>query len=201
LVVLSMVYEEPMHAYKMHSLIKERGKDLIANVAQRNSVYQTLRGLLRAGLIAVRETERDERRPERTIYEITPEGRKTLRLWMETVLSSPAQEYPDFPAALSHVAGAKPDELRALLEKRLPALEAKLAGLEVQIPELPRVFTLETEYAAALVSAEIKWLRGVVADLKSGQLTWNEEMLRRIAAQLSSANALPPAAGTGRPQR
>src|SRR5579863_2008296 len=165
LVVLALVYEEPMHPYKMHTLIKERGKDQIANVAQRNSVYQTIRGLLRAGLISIRETERDERRPERTIYEITPQGRKTLRTWMETMLSTPAQEFPDFPAVLSHVAGAKPDELRALLQQRVPALEAKLAGLEVEMPGLPRVFTLESEYLAAIVRAELVWLRGVVADL------------------------------------
>jgi hypothetical protein len=32
----------------MQTLIKERGKDQIANVAQRNSVYQTIAALKRA---------------------------------------------------------------------------------------------------------------------------------------------------------
>src|SRR5579862_1201460 len=74
MVVLSLVCEEPMHPYRMQALIKERGKDQIANVAQRNSVYQTITGLRRAGLIAIRETSREERRPERTIYKVTEEG-------------------------------------------------------------------------------------------------------------------------------
>src|SRR5262245_38757715 len=90
LVVLSLVWEEPMHPYRMQVLIKERGKDRIANVAQRNSVYQTIDALKRAGLIAVRETARQERRPERTVYEATPEGRRTLIAWLRTVLSTPA---------------------------------------------------------------------------------------------------------------
>jgi DNA-binding PadR family transcriptional regulator len=102
-----------MHPYRMQTLIKERGKDEIANVAQRNSVYQTIAALSRAGLIVARGTSREKRRPERTIYAVTDEGRRTLQSWMRTVLSAPAREFPDFPAALSLVAGVAPDEVRA----------------------------------------------------------------------------------------
>src|SRR5215510_303819 len=124
LVVLALACEEPMHPYRMQTLIKERGKDHVANVAQRNSIYQTIDALLRAGLIAVRETSRQENRPERTIYEATDEGRSTLRAWLRTVLSTPAREFPDFPAALALIdPGMKPAELRSLLEARVTALE------------------------------------------------------------------------------
>src|SRR5262250_2976218 len=94
MVVLSLVCEEPMHPYRMQALIKERGKHEIANVAQRNSVYQTIAALRRAGLIQIRETSREERRPERTVYEVTAEGRKAMQTWMRTVLSVPAREFP-----------------------------------------------------------------------------------------------------------
>jgi DNA-binding PadR family transcriptional regulator len=192
MVVLSLVCEGPMHPYRMQALIKERGKDQIANVAQRNSVYQTITALRRAGLIAIRGTSRDERRPERTVYEVTEEGRQTLRSWMRTVLSTPAREFPDFPAALSLVAGVDPDELGVLLETRVGALEMRLAELEEPVPNLPRLFLLEAEYMAAVVRAEIKWLRAVTADLRSGQLTWNEAWLRRIAAEWPSPAGNPP---------
>src|SRR5262245_52554081 len=157
LVVLSLLWEEPMHPYRMQVLIKERGKDQIANVAQRNSVYQTIDALLRAGLIAVRGTSRDQRRPERTVYEITEEGRRTLHAWLHTVLSTPAREFPDFPAALSLAAMLGPEDLRTQLEARIPRLEARLAALETPVPGLPRVFLLESEYMAALVRAQIRW--------------------------------------------
>ncbi|MBA0083588.1 MAG: helix-turn-helix transcriptional regulator, partial [Acidobacteria bacterium Pan2503] len=42
--------------------------------ATRNSVYQTIDALVRAGLIRVRETAQEENRPERTIYEATERG-------------------------------------------------------------------------------------------------------------------------------
>jgi DNA-binding PadR family transcriptional regulator len=186
MVVLSLICEEPMHPYRMQALIKERGKDQIANVAQRNSVYQTIAALRRAGLIAIRETSRDERWPERTVYEVTEEGRRTLGVWLRTVLSTPAREFPDFPAALSLVAGADPHDVRAQLETRIGALEMRLAELERPYPGLPRVFLLEAEYMAAVVRAEIEWLRDVTDDLGSGRLTWSEEWVRRIAEELAS---------------
>src|SRR5690242_21070427 len=100
MVILALACEEPMHPYRMQALIKERGKDHVANVAQRNSVYQTIDALERAGLIEVASTERDENRPERTIYQETALGRTTLVEWLRTVLSTPAKSFPDFPAAL-----------------------------------------------------------------------------------------------------
>jgi len=184
MVVLALACEEPMHPYRMQQLIKARGKDHVANVAQRNSVYQTIDALLRAGLIRVRETARDENRPERTIYEATDEGRRTLAEWIRTVLSTPAREFPDFPAALSLLGPwIKPSELRTQLEARREALEARLREHEKPIPNLPRMFLLEEEYMAAVLRAEITWLRGVVADLRSGRLKPpTEAELRKLAA-------------------
>jgi DNA-binding PadR family transcriptional regulator len=198
MVVLSLVGEEPMHPYRMQTLIKERGKDQIANVAQRNSVYQTITALRRAGLIVVRETSQHERRPERTVYEVTEEGRHTLRMWMRTALSTPAREFPDFPAALSLVAGIEPDEVRELFEMRTGTLERRLAELEKPVPNLPRLFLLEAEYMAAVVRAEIKWLRAVAADLRSGRLSWSEAWLRQIAAEWASEAGNPPHAERSR---
>src|SRR5258706_16270006 len=101
---------------------------------------------------------------------------------MRTVLSTPAREFPDFPAALSLLAGTEPDEVLALFEMRIGALETRLAELEKPVPNLPRLFLLEAEYMAAVARAEIKWLRAVTADLRSKRLSWNEEGLRQIAA-------------------
>jgi DNA-binding PadR family transcriptional regulator len=191
MVVLALASEEPMHPYRMQTLIKQRGKDQIANVAQRNSVYQTIDALLRAGLIRVRETSREERRPERTIYEATEKGRQTLHSWQRTLLSSPSREFPDFPAALALLdPQMRPEELGALLETRMTALEVRLAELETPYPHVPRIFLIEGEYVAAMVRAEIKWLRGIVADLRSGRLSYpTREELDRLRAAVDTEAA------------
>jgi DNA-binding PadR family transcriptional regulator len=173
LIILSLVCEEPMHPYRMQALIKERGKDRIANVAQRNSAYQTIAALSRAGLIAVLETSRDERRPERTIYEATDDGQRTLTIWLRSALSTPAPEFPDFPAALSLVALLDPADVLALLEARAKTIGARLSEHEVSVPGLHRIFLLEEEYMAAMDRAELAWLDATVAELRTGELTWD----------------------------
>ena len=182
IIVLGLACEEPMHPYRMQTLIRQRGKDQVANAAQRNSVYQTIAALERAGLIAARETSRDENRPERTVYEATPEGRRTLREWVRHGLATPAREFPEFPAVLSTLYGPDDtDDFADLLRQRVQALAPRLQELEQPFPEVPRLFLLEIEYMAALVRAEIKWLKGVIADLESGELDYpTEAELRAI---------------------
>ncbi|GAA2894532.1 PadR family transcriptional regulator [Streptosporangium fragile] len=178
--VLSLVGEEPMHAYRMQQLIKERHKDDVVNVAQRNSVYQTIERLLRDGLIAVRGTSREENRPERTVYELTGTGRETLRQWMRTMLSTPAREFPEFPAALAFLPVLRPDEVHAALEERLAALRAQLNELDGELTEsgrfLPRVFLVESEYQRAVLVAELDYVRALADDLRAGRVTWDDSL-------------------------
>lgn len=178
LVVLVLLAEEPMHPYRMHELIKERGKEKVANVASRNSVYQAVERLDRLGLIKVRGTDRSTGRPERTVYELTPEGTATTLDWLRTMLSTPAVEYPEFPAALASLVIIPPDEVADLLETRANTLEQSLdaAKAEVDGLGLPRPFLLEEEYAQTVGRAELTWLRSVVADLRAGTLTWPRDL-------------------------
>jgi DNA-binding PadR family transcriptional regulator len=188
LVLLSLLGEQPMHPYRMHEMIKERGKDRIANVAQRNSVYQTIDRLLRAELIAVRETARDERRPERTVYEITDAGWDALRTWTADMLASPAREFPEFPAALASLMVLTPDDVTTRLEKRAADLAASLTADRAaltSVPDLPRLFLLDEEYSIAIREAELKWVQDVLAALRTGELTWSEEWIREVAARFT----------------
>src|ERR1700759_1176612 len=102
--ILAMLYEAPMHPYRMQQLIKDRGKQEVINVSQRASLYQTINRLEREGLISAQKAAKAENRPERTIYEITATGKETLRAWIRDMLSTPVKEYPEFPAALSVIA-------------------------------------------------------------------------------------------------
>jgi DNA-binding PadR family transcriptional regulator len=188
-VLLVLLAEEPMHAYRMQRLIKERNKEQIVNIAQRNSVYQTLDRLLRAGLIEVRATTREENRPERTVYQITDEGRRTLRTWLRTMLSTPAREFPEFPVALASLPMLPPQEVAGLLEQRATALEDGLAQLDAGAETatrigLPRLFVVEDEYQRAIIAAELHWVRSLLDDLREGRLDWDEEWLRGIAERL-----------------
>lgn len=177
-----------MHPYRMHEVIKERGKDRVANVAQRNSVYQSIDRLQRAGLITVLTTTRDERRPERTVYAITPDGWFTLRDWTADMLASPSRDYPEFPAALASLMVLSPEDVTAHLARRSADLRAALdedRQAMTVVPDLPRLFLLDEEYSIAVREAELRWVDGVLEALRSGELTWSEEWIKNVAEKFA----------------
>jgi DNA-binding PadR family transcriptional regulator len=187
LAILALLYEAPMHPYRMQQLIKERGKDQVINVRQRASLYQTIDRLLRAQLITIRETAREEKWPERTIYAITEQGRAALLRWMRELLATPVREFPAFPAVLAHLTLLTPQDVRAQLGQRAQALAAELERIDAELHRgrelVPRLFLLELEYLRAAVATELAWTQSIVEELAAGQLTWSEEWLRAVAAQ------------------
>jgi DNA-binding PadR family transcriptional regulator len=189
LTVLLILGAGPSHPYEVQRRIKLFGKDQVVNVGQRANLYKTIDRLHEAGLISVRHTERDQRFPERTVYELTDEGLRIARDWLVEMLSVPRKEFPWFPAALSFVFTLPPDEALAMLQRRVDALRTNLAELDRGLagelyPLPPRLFLLEVEYLRAVTAAELAWLDGVVHDLRTGALTWNREELMETAKPL-----------------
>jgi DNA-binding PadR family transcriptional regulator len=183
--VLSLLHAGPLHPYAMQRLIKDWGKDRVVNVGQRANLYKTIRRLQDAGLVAVRQTERDHRYPERTVYEITDAGRAAAAEWIADMVAVPRNEFPQFPAALSFVMLLGPDRMREVLEQRAAALTAVLHEIDAdlaQVPgDLPRVTLMDDEYRRAVTAAELAWVKSVVDELRAGTLTWSYEMLAEYA--------------------
>jgi DNA-binding PadR family transcriptional regulator len=187
LTVLALLHYKPLHPYGLQRLIQQWGKDQVVNVGQRASLYRTIDRLLAEGLIASRGTTRDQAYPERTEYEVTDVGRSVAREWLKVMLSTPKQEFPDFPAALSNLLLLTPDELTDALEQRLATLDATVAALDASLAAeaeqgLPRIALLESEYIRAVTAAEQQWVGGVVADIRSGRLPWAADALTAFAA-------------------
>jgi DNA-binding PadR family transcriptional regulator len=191
LIVLGLLSDEPMHVYRMQKLIEQRGKDRVVNVRARASLYQTIERLVRLGLVEVRETVRTESHPDRTVYAITEAGRETAKQWLREMLRTTGGEYPEFPAAVSELAGLTPDDARRHLDLRADNLTAQLADTEAQLaahPDLPRLFQLEEEYRRTVLAAELAWVRAVIEDIRTGRLTWNEPWRRQVAAVFNPPN-------------
>jgi DNA-binding PadR family transcriptional regulator len=111
--VLALLAEEPMHAYRMQQLIKERGVEfevghplrrwspMVVNVRNRSGLHAALDRLVRDQLVRLRAVERDTRHPERTVYELTAQGREALLTEVRDSVAMPAAEFPLFPAVVS----------------------------------------------------------------------------------------------------
>lgn len=203
LAVLGLLQVGPLHPYGIQRLIKLWGKDQVVNVGQRANLYRMINRLHEAGLIVVRQTERDKLFPQRTVYELTEEGRSTAREWLTSMLSAIKDEFPEFPAALSFIMGLTPEESLAVLEQRANGLRGRLSKLDGELTDLkdtlPRVTLLESEYLRAVADAELRWVDSVMEDLRSGSLTWSgEDFEAFIASDEASLEAIDPDFGAPR---
>jgi DNA-binding PadR family transcriptional regulator len=200
LAVLSLLHAAPLHPYAMQRLLKLWGKDHVINVGQRANLYKTIRRLDEAGLITVRQTERDQQYPERTVYELTDSGRRAAHDWLTDMLARPRNEFPQFPAALSFIMLLTPEEALAVLDQRAAALRDQLATVETDLRTysgvLPRVVLMDDDYQRVMVSAELSWVEGVAADLRKRDWGWTyEEFEDAAAAFLPERESLTPPPG------
>jgi DNA-binding PadR family transcriptional regulator len=176
LAVLELLGEGPKHPYEIGQLMHERGIDRAVHT-KGASIYDTVERLVRAGFIEPVETNREGRRPERTIYRLTQAGADELRSWLRQLLEEPTREYPQFGAALMFLGavGRKEDAIK-VLERRAAAFEADIAAADAVIaavpPEVPPLFVIEEDYGQAMRRAELVWLRRIIAELKDGTLEW-----------------------------
>jgi len=188
LAILGLLEDGPLHPYGMQQLIKRWHKDEVINVGQRATLYKVINRLSDAGLIKPSGITRDHLYPERTSYELTDAGRATRQQWMAEVLSTPRNEFPEFPAGLSFIPLLTPESAHELLRARREHLLQLLAQRDALIASagfpLPRATMLETEYLHATTEAEIRWLDSVIAGLSDGSITWSARELQQASARL-----------------
>jgi DNA-binding PadR family transcriptional regulator len=167
-----------MHPYEMRVLIRERGHDRAFKIRE-SSVYDTVSRLADRGFIEPVEVSREGRRPERTVYAITEAGRDELDAWLWELASQPSEEYPAFAAPLMFIYSLGLDRTIAAFTQRAAKLEAQVSSSDAyrqafatELPDFPRVFAIEEEYAQAMRRAEITWLRATIAELRDGTFPW-----------------------------
>ncbi|MEN3359270.1 MAG: hypothetical protein V7637_3252 [Mycobacteriales bacterium] len=179
LAVLSCLNQRPMHPYEIAATLREQGKDASIKINY-GSLYTVVESLLRRGLIAERETVREGRRPERTVYAITDAGRHEHEDWLGEMLSRPAMEFTQFEAALSLMGGLSPREVLALFEQRRSLLHIEISAgestyrvcLEQGLPEL---FLVELEYRIAMRKAEMAYVEDLARRIRERTLDGLEQ--------------------------
>jgi DNA-binding PadR family transcriptional regulator len=193
LAVLCLLREREMHPYEMRRLLRERHKEERL-LLKAGSLYHAIGWLEQESLIEPVQTNRQGKRPERTVYRIKPAGEERLLSWLQELLSTPVREAASFAVALDHAIHLPPEQVAEQLEKRASLLQPRIQELEYVLqllaPKIGRVNLLEIEFECALCKSELAWTRLVASDLRSGRLTWD---LAQILSYLRSAPT--PSAG------
>lgn len=121
-VILGMLHKGPKSGYEIKALVDKSTRFFWA--ASYGQIYPQLRRLAEAGLVEGADAPRDGRR--RTVYKLTPAGRKELRAW----LREPPTTFETRDEGLLKLffAGALPptdavNTLRAMRDQRLAVVE------------------------------------------------------------------------------
>lgn len=185
LAVLGCLHEKPMHPYEMATTLRNRGKHESIKLNY-GSLYSVVESLQRRGWIVPQETEREGRRPERTVYALTETGRDEYFDWLGQLIAVPTKEYTQFEAGLSFMPSLSRDEVLNLLRNRVDLLQEELnqadfySGAISQVA-VPRLFLIETEYALTLRRAELDWVRSLIESIEDESILLTAEQLSRLS--------------------
>lgn len=182
LAVLSCLTERPMHPYEISTTLRSRGKEQSIKLNY-GSLYAVVESLSKHGLIASRETSREGRRPERTVYEITEAGVTECEDWLAELLSTPVRDFTSLEAGLSLMPVLEPDEVARLLGERAERLRMELRAIDASHSvaadaALPDLFLVESLYRRCMLTAELDFVSGLAKNIRCSALAGTKEWRR-----------------------
>lgn len=125
LFVLGLLAERPRHGYEIRKWLEQRRTDLWADVLP-GSIYYALKKMTAEGFVKPSATERSGQR-QRTIYAITPQGRKEFRRLLKEAWRTPPRSIPTgINAALAFVNDLPQQQVLGSIAEMIVALEQNL---------------------------------------------------------------------------
>jgi DNA-binding PadR family transcriptional regulator len=168
----------PLHGHQIRQQAQNDRTETWTDI-QVGSVYGALKRLANEDLIREVRTEKVGNRPERTVYEITPEGRRSLAAIHQTALRDLDRHYDPFDLALAQARDISEEHLAQIVENRLGAFRVQLAAqrhaAETADPYVNEAERMVIRHLIARTEAEIRWhtelaarLEKVTADFANG---------------------------------
>ena len=147
------------------------------------ALYREMRALDAEGLITALRTETEGRRPARTIYEITAEGRRELAILREQALAEPRQA-PDAVAVALAFGGVGPGAVALpLLRARRDVLQREVEGIAAERARLVAEGALGAVDVAVFRRGEL---------LRAAEVAWIDETI--LALEADAQRRVAPAA-------
>jgi len=151
---------------------------ILATIARGETYgYRIVEQLQRLDWIRPTETAREGRRPERTIYEVTPEGHRHLLDRVRQLVAEPTREYSAFEAGLAFLHQLPREESITLLRRRAAALREQIDLWDYALERLRdrglgRLALIEAEMVQDTRRFQRDWAQRVADEIESGSLEW-----------------------------
>jgi DNA-binding PadR family transcriptional regulator len=191
--VLGLLEERPRHPYDIAFTMQKRRMDQHIKLSM-GTLYHVMEQLQRLGWAEPSEPAREGRRPARTVYTITEEGRRQLLDRVRELIAEPANEYSSYEAGLTFLHQLPRDEAVALLRRRASALREQVELWDYTLERLystghTRLALIECEMVQDARRSQAGWTQKLADDIEADRLEWR-------ASGPEDATPLPaPAAG------
>ncbi len=168
----------PLHGHQIRQQAQTDRTEYWADILP-GSVYGALKRLASEDLVREVRTEKVGNRPERTIYEITPEGQRSLAAIRDAALRALDRHFDVFDLALTQSRDIASEDLEKIVEHRIAALGVQLDSqrhqVEVADPYLNEAERMVVRHVIARTDAELRWhtelaarLPKIAADFSAG---------------------------------
>lgn len=144
------------------------------------ALYREMRALEAEGLIAAVRTETEGRRPARTIYDITPEGRRELASLREQALAAPRQAPDAVAVALAFGGVGEGGIALPLLRTRRDVLQREVEGIRAERARLVGEGLLGAVDVAVFRRGEL---------LRAAEVAWIDETILALEADAKRRGA------------
>jgi DNA-binding PadR family transcriptional regulator len=164
-VVLAMLAKEPTHGYELRARLRQAlgpvGEGLNAG-----QVYVTLARLEKAGLVVSETAPGVSERPDRKVYELTPEGQQRVAAWLAEV-NWPKPDLTEFHLKLTAAFAAR-------LADPLAIIDAQRGELLRRLRDAQRAALAESDAsdAALLLEGIVLRLQADLRWLEACERTW-----------------------------
>lgn len=155
LLVLWLLNERAMHGYQIKKALTDEGMALWFRLEDA-SIYSVLRTLAKNGFATEEADETSKTARPRTVYRITPDGRRLYQSLLVEALATPASSVGPIDVALSARGDLAPTAVSGALADRGKRLQERAAAMDDARRAAPS--TAMVDRNIALVRAEIGWL-------------------------------------------
>ncbi|MFW9835623.1 MAG: PadR family transcriptional regulator [Candidatus Thorarchaeota archaeon] len=161
LILLGVLLDGKTHAYRLNEYVTH-AMSLYADI-KKSTVYYTLEKLEKDGYVE-HETEREGKRPERRVYQITEKGKSYFLQLLRDNLGEFTRTYFNDDIGIAFMNQLSTSEVRELLEKKQGMIQSALKQFK-EAPDHGVSWHYVISHNVAHLEADLAWIDRILNDL------------------------------------
>ncbi len=162
LILLGILQEGKMHGYRLNEYVTH-AMNLYTDI-KKSKVYYTLEKLGKDGYVEY-ETEREGKRPERRVYQITEKGKIFFLQLLSENLGAFARSYFNDDVGIAFMDKLSTQEVRELLEKKRVMIQSTLKQFK-DVPDHGGNWRYVINHNVAHLEADLTWINSTISEIE-----------------------------------